>query len=128
MGTVFAPVGRGAHGRPVSAGKWIGGMAMLMLLSGQSNGMAQQAKAQKVAAPVAPVAAPTAMPANPPHVANAAVDGWTQQSAQLLLLATQLKQEVDKTTENILSVKVIEKARQIERFTHTTEQQLKAAN
>lgn len=128
MGTVFMPVSRGVHGQPGSAGKWIGGMAMLMLLSGPGNGMAQHAKAQKVAAPVAPVAALGPNAANAPNVAGAGQDTWKQQSAELLLLATELKKEVDKTTENILSVKVIDKARQIERFTHATEQKLKAAN
>lgn len=50
---------------------------------------------------------------------------WAQQNALVLQLATELKSEVDKTTEHILSLKVVEKAQEIERLTHKTEQQMK---
>lgn len=128
MGTVFTRVGRGTYGRPVPVGKRLGGVAVMMLLCWQCNGMAQHGTPQRVPAPSTPVAVPAPKAADASTVSDAAQGDWKQQSAQLLLLATELKKEVDKTTENILSVTVIEKARQIERFTHATEQQLKAAN
>lgn len=128
MGTVFTRVGRGTHGRPVPVGKRLGGVAVMMLVCWQCNEMAQHATSQKVPAASTTVAVPAPKAANASTVTDAAQADWKQQSAELLLLATELKKEVDKTTENILSVKVVEKARQIERFTHTSEQQLKAAN
>lgn len=100
----------------------------MMLVCWQCNEMAQHATSQKVPAASTTVAVPAPKAANASTVTDAAQADWKQQSAELLLLATELKKEVDKTTENILSVKVVEKARQIERFTHTSEQQLKAAN
>ncbi|HEY4932538.1 MAG TPA: hypothetical protein VII23_13285 [Terriglobales bacterium] len=44
---------------------------------------------------------------------------------QLLDLATQLKQYVDKTNENIISVDVIKKAEQIEKLAHAVKDKMK---
>lgn len=44
---------------------------------------------------------------------------------QLLKLATQLKEYVDKTNENILSVDVINKAEQIEKLAHSVKEKMK---
>lgn len=44
---------------------------------------------------------------------------------QLLKLATQLKEYVDKTNENILSVDVINKADQIEKLAHSVKEKMK---
>ncbi len=45
---------------------------------------------------------------------------------QLLTLATQLKQYVDRTNENILSIDVIRKAEQIEKLAHQVREKMKA--
>jgi len=47
---------------------------------------------------------------------------------QLLDLATELKQYVDKTNENIISLDVIKKAEQIEKLAHTVKEKMKGAN
>lgn len=44
---------------------------------------------------------------------------------QLLDLATELKQYVDKTNENIISVDVIKKAEQIEKLAHAVKEKMK---
>jgi len=44
---------------------------------------------------------------------------------KLLELATELKQYVDKTNENIISVDVIKKAEQIEKLAHTVKDKMK---
>jgi len=44
----------------------------------------------------------------------------------LLKLATELKQDVDKSNENILSVDVIRKADEIERLAHSVKEKMKA--
>jgi hypothetical protein len=44
---------------------------------------------------------------------------------QLLQLATELKQYVDKTNENILSMDVIKKAEQIEKLAHSVREKMK---
>ncbi len=44
---------------------------------------------------------------------------------QLLKLATQLKEYVDKTNENILSVQVINKADEIEKLAHSVKEKMK---
>jgi hypothetical protein len=44
---------------------------------------------------------------------------------KLLELATQLKQYVDKTNENTLSVEVIKKAEQIEKLAHSVKEKMK---
>lgn len=45
---------------------------------------------------------------------------------KLLKLATELKQYVDKTNENVLSVDVINKAEQIEKLAHSVKEKMKA--
>lgn len=45
---------------------------------------------------------------------------------KLLKLATELKQYVDKTNENVLSVDVINKAEQIEKLAHSVREKMKA--
>lgn len=47
---------------------------------------------------------------------------------QLLQLATELKQYVDKTNENIVSLDVIKKAEQIERLAHSVKEKMKGGN
>lgn len=124
MGVKFSVAGR----RPRSLGfallTWVGALALGTLPQANSMGLAQQARAH-TQLPRPASAKPAAGAAGTLEPAPAE---WKKQSAQLLFLATQLKHEVDKTTENILSVKVIQKAREIEEFTHATEQQLKARN
>jgi hypothetical protein len=44
---------------------------------------------------------------------------------KLLSLATELKQDVDKTDENTLSVDVIKKAEEIEKLAHTVKEKMK---
>lgn len=46
-------------------------------------------------------------------------------SAELLALAHSLKTEVDKTNKNMLSVSVVDKARQIEKLAHNVREQAK---
>ncbi len=45
---------------------------------------------------------------------------------KLLDLATQLKQQVDKSNENVLSLDVIKKAEQIEKLAHSVQDKMKA--
>ncbi len=45
---------------------------------------------------------------------------------KLLELATQLKQQVDKSNENVLSLDVIKKAEQIEKLAHSVQDRMKA--
>lgn len=47
---------------------------------------------------------------------------------QLLDLATELKQYVDKTNENIISIDVIKKAEQIEKLAHSVKEKMKGSN
>ena len=47
---------------------------------------------------------------------------------QLLELATELKQYVDKTNENIISLDVIKKAEQIEKLAHAVKDKMKGSN
>lgn len=44
---------------------------------------------------------------------------------QLLQLATELKSEVDKSTENLLSVEVVKKAEEIEKLAHSVKEKMK---
>jgi hypothetical protein len=44
---------------------------------------------------------------------------------KLLALATQLKQEVDKTNKDVLSVDVIRKADEIEKLAHSVKERMK---
>lgn len=128
MCTDFSRAGQWSRGLRFALRKWIGVLAVGTFLLGDTIGSAQQAKAQVRPAPLASAAAPGPPAAGAARSVDPAQEEWRKQSAQLLLLATQLKHEVDKTTENVLSVKVIEKAREIEQFTHAAEQQLKAQN
>ncbi len=47
-------------------------------------------------------------------------------SEQLLKLATELKQYVDKSNENILSMDVIKKAEEIEKLAHSVKEKMKS--
>ena len=47
---------------------------------------------------------------------------------QLLKLATELKQYVEKTNENMLSVEVIKKSEQIEKLAHSVREKMKGSN
>ncbi|HKS76502.1 MAG TPA: hypothetical protein VJQ82_25030 [Terriglobales bacterium] len=46
-------------------------------------------------------------------------------AAQLLKLATELKQYVDKSNENLLSVDVVKKAEEIEKLAHNVKEKMK---
>jgi hypothetical protein len=127
MGANFSRDGR-QHGLVFVLLTWVGAVAVGTLLQASPMGLAQQAKAQMPLPRPASAQAPAESAAGAAATPESPQAEWKKQSAQLLLLATQLKYEVDKTTENILSVKVIQKAREIEQFTHATEQQLKARN
>ena len=48
-----------------------------------------------------------------------------KETDKLLELATQLKQYVDKTNENTLSVEVIRKAEEIEKLAHSVKEKMK---
>jgi hypothetical protein len=50
-----------------------------------------------------------------------------QDSMKLLQLATELKEYVDKSNENILSMDVIKKADEIEKFAHSVKEKMKTA-
>lgn len=47
---------------------------------------------------------------------------------KLLELATQLKQQVDKSNENILSLDVVKKAEEIEKLAHSVREKMKSVN
>ena len=47
---------------------------------------------------------------------------------KLLKLATELKQYVDKTNENVLSVNVLKKAEEIEKLAHSVKDKMKGPN
>jgi hypothetical protein len=47
---------------------------------------------------------------------------------KLLQLATELKNYVDKTNENILSLEVVKKAEEIEKYAHSVKEKMKVAN
>jgi hypothetical protein len=49
-------------------------------------------------------------------------------TGQLLDLATELKEYVDKTNENIISLDVIKKAEQIEKLAHAVKEKMKGGN
>jgi len=48
-----------------------------------------------------------------------------KETDKLLELATELKQYVDKTNENMLSVEVIKKAQEIERLAHSVKEKMR---
>ncbi len=48
-----------------------------------------------------------------------------KETAKLLQLATELKQYVDRTNENMLSVEVIKKAEEIEKLAHSVKEKMK---
>ena len=52
-------------------------------------------------------------------------DNLKKDTDKLLQLATQLKQEVDKSSENTLSVDVIKKCEEIEKLAHNVRQKMK---
>ena len=47
-------------------------------------------------------------------------------SEQLLKLATELKQYVDKSNENLLSIEVVRKSEEIEKLAHSVKEKMKA--
>ncbi len=47
---------------------------------------------------------------------------------KLLKLATELKEYVDKTNENVLSVNVLKKAEEIEKLAHSVKDKMKGPN
>jgi hypothetical protein len=47
---------------------------------------------------------------------------------KLLKLATELKEYVDKTNENVLSLNVLKKAEQIEKLAHSVKDKMKGQN
>ena len=47
---------------------------------------------------------------------------------KLLKLATELKQYVDKTNENVLSLNVLKKAEEIEKLAHSVKDKMKGPN
>jgi len=64
------------------------------------------------------------------HAAEKAVNAKRQQDIKkdtdkLMELATELKQYVDKTNENTMSVDVIKKAEEIEKLAHTVREKMK---
>lgn len=48
-----------------------------------------------------------------------------QDTDKLLVLATQLKQDVDKTNKDVLSVDVVKKADEIEKLAHSVKERMK---
>ena len=53
-------------------------------------------------------------------------DDLKKDTDRLLLLATQLKQYVDKTNEHVLSLEVVKKAEEIEKLAHSVKDKMKA--
>lgn len=49
-----------------------------------------------------------------------------EDTVKLLELATELKQYVDKTNENVMSLEVMKKAEQIEKLAHSVREKMKA--
>lgn len=97
-----------------------------LLLAPAAAALAQQAETAPSAPPA--VRAPGGEPA-PRNTAGSHPPGqsdWDLQSALLLKLATELKQEVDQTTENVLSVQVVKTAGAIERLSRVTQQKIKS--
>lgn len=91
-------------------------LAMGILLAGASAGRTQAVSGERV---VADRGAASAAAEHP--VSAVAADARTekqkelaQQTERLFDMATELKAEVDKTNKNILSLKVVEKAEEIE--------------
>jgi hypothetical protein len=52
-------------------------------------------------------------------------EGIQRDAAQLLKLATELKQYVDKSNEDVLSMDVIKKAEEIEKLAHSVKEKMK---
>lgn len=124
MQTILNQTSRARAGRPTLS--WAASCAAGILFSAAAAGAGQQAATAKPASEPVPAPVQTASPgpsdATPPAQAE-----WDMQTALLLRLATELKQEVDKTTENVLSVKVVKTAGEIERLSRSEEQKMKAA-
>jgi hypothetical protein len=76
---------------------------------------AAQTGVSSSAAPTGKQAAKDVVPDPPP---NPSTDPMATESAQLLKLATELKTEINKTNQNVLSIAVIRKADEIERMAH----------
>jgi hypothetical protein len=105
----------------------------------QSQPMPVDTQAQKRALPAGPEVHPTAMDASwvDPHqqlartlVANAFVErqlALRRDTAKLLTLAAELKQNVDKTSPSILSIEVIKKAQEIEKLAKSVKDKMKDA-
>jgi methionyl-tRNA synthetase len=94
--------------------------------------LAPRALAQAIPPPgqTQPSQAETEMEQQQKHAAEKAFNAKRQQDIKkdtdkLLELATELKQYVDKTNENTLSVDVIKKAEEIEKLAHTVREKMK---
>ncbi len=93
-----------------------------ILLAAQPGGPSRLGLTQAVATPSSQEAAPNPHPVNAEQRKQLAED-----SARLLHLATDLKAEVDKTNKDTLSLTVIRKAGEIEKFAHEVRARTKAA-
>jgi hypothetical protein len=54
-------------------------------------------------------------------------DEIKRDSDKLLKLATELKEYVDKSNENILSIEVVKKAEEIEKYAHSVKEKMKTS-
>jgi hypothetical protein len=108
----------------VAAGTLGGSVALVVAsLAARAPGLPRNMQAAQ-APPVAvsePANPETQKPATPPGSEPAGIDRKkeiAEESARLLRMATELKSEVDKTTKDTLSMRVIRKAEEIERLAH----------
>lgn len=102
------------------AGLLVASAAGLLLSRAQSAPAPAAAASEKATSHAAPAAATVQLPA--PAAGNDPDEARKQEiaseCADLLKMATDLKQEVDKTTKDTLSVTVVRKAGEIEQLAH----------
>jgi hypothetical protein len=113
--------------------KWLAiFLAALMLMSGPPCSCAQNSKLPPIQSPVPPDQVPaedearTKMEREMAKRANQDRQvALKKDTDKLLKLATELKEYVDKTNENMLSMDVIKKAEEIEKLAHSVKDKMK---
>jgi type VI protein secretion system component VasF len=111
--------------KTILKGPKLSGVSLVLTLwigcaAGTEGGVAQTV----APAPADAKAASTAHPESGPKL-NDKQKALADQADKLLVMATELKNQVDRTNKNILSVKVVEKAEEIERYAHQIKDQAK---
>jgi pyruvate/2-oxoglutarate dehydrogenase complex dihydrolipoamide acyltransferase (E2) component len=137
---VLNGAGNSGHPRMRHWGRLLACLAAIAVLVGAAKpGQQQSAPSTAPASPAAtPAPAASPQPANldrqtatPAPVSTDALRAQRQrqiaaQSASLLKLATDLKSEVDKTTQDTLSISVIRRADDVERVAHFVREKAKS--